>query len=1266
MKIIASLLCFVLSVFGFVYSQSFHHSITWKDSAEAAFSGKQDLPGLFFEGCIPDEETGLPLFFTTFTLDGNFAHYNACIDLEEFEPLSDQETLCLPSGFLPGVHPELKSLELLQVRKNQVMCVTLLPFRKNADGNIEKLVSFRIVFSGISVSTPKALRTYKEKSVLAEGTWVKITTSREGVYKVTGQELIAAGLQIQGIHPSYIRMFGNGGAMLPEQNNLPRTDDLQELAIQVVSENPGVFKENDYILFFAPSPHDWKPVVLPGNMRFEYNPNPYSDVSCYFLTVSASTGKRIQSLVFLNEPPTHIVTTFHDYAVYKPDIVNLAGLGRQWFADRIFGGAAPFSLPAFNFPNIDSTYRVFVRSRFALSASETTRIRLYINDMEFLSPLVTRPNAYWVANATTMTSTFFSQQDVLLPSVEYLAGDPAAQAWVDYIEVNLKRHLVYTGGQFFFRDLASVGEASISKFMLTEPAEELKIWDISAFDNPLDVDFQVENDILIFNLPTPQLREFVAFLPSNVYHVSGIEPVQNQNLHGLEARDLIIVTPQAFLPEAREYARMRCESSDLSVLVVPVEQIYNEFSSGSLDPTAIRDFMKMLYDRAPAGEEPEFLLLFGDGSYDPKDRISDNRNFIPAFQSVESLKLDATYVSDDYYGLLDDGEGLAASGGLDIGIGRFPVNSLAEAAIFRQKVETYLSYNESPAGNWRNIVTMIAHDEDSDRHFLNAEEIAAYLESSHPVFTVEKIYLDAFNRVNIPGGYRYPDVNKAINKQVNDGALLINYIGHGGETGWAHSRVLTVPEINSWNNLLNMPVFITATCSFGRFDNPELLSAGEMVVLNPNGGGIALFTTSRLAYSTFNHNLNKSFTQFFFERANGEINAFGNVLLRAKNANGNNMYIRNFVLLGDPSLHPAIPGYLVHSVRAKSGDIQKSAISSDLTKISVNGFIKNQTNNIVSNFNGLLYPVVYDKPAVYITNANHSSSTPRPFSVRQSVIYKGKVTVTDGQFSFDFLIPKDVNPLLGAGKISYYATDGEVSAHGYFDDFLVGGFVPTGDDDTGPSMEMYLNTPSFRFGDFINDNPLLVALISDPGGVNAFGLGIGHDIVAFLDENTQNPILLNDYYEPDVDRYTGGTVRYHFQNLPEGRHTLRLKAYDLLNNASELCTEFVVTSELAILTGKLYNHPNPFSSETWFTFHHNYFDKPVHVTIDIFDLAGKVVKTIGPLETTSTGTMIEPLYWNGRGNQNQQPGSGVYPYRVTVQTKSGFSGLLYGKLMIMR
>jgi hypothetical protein len=1265
-KFIQLLLFFTLMIPQLMHPQSYECHLQWKPAEEAIFFHEPNATGLHFDGCMLDEDTGLPVFFSNFALAGNYRAYEALINHKIFAPLTEEEKQKLPPFFKADSTIVFVEQELSYTRKRPYMNVSLLPFRTNpASGEIEKLVSFRIDFDGCGNAALKSNRVYASQSVLATGDWFKIKTGEPGIYKIIYQDLSNAGMNLQGVDPGRIKLYGNGGAMLPERNDLPRTDDLREVAIKVVTAVPGVFTTDDYILFYARSPHTWKPVYAVDNSRFEFEKNIYSDFAWYFITVSDEPGKRIQTIPSTTEPATRQVTTFPDFAVYKPDEVNLAKTGKQWFGEKVYGNSPPLQLDDFQFPFIDTSHRVLVRSRFAARDSETSHVKLHVNGHQFPGSPIPKPGSYWYANPSQIEASVYAQEPNIRVKVEYLGSGASAMAWIDYIEINLKRHLSYTGGQFAFRDLMPDGVGAVSQYHLSGAVDGLVLWDVSDFSAPTRIEYSFSDHILEFRLAVAGLSEFVAFAQHDAHQVLVVEPVSNQNLHGLEAHDMIIVSPEIFMNEAENYAQLRRQNSDLSIAVVKLEEIFNEFASGNPDPTAIRDFMKMLYDRAD-GNEPRYLLLFGDGSFDPKNRISDNNNFIPTYQSVESLRLDATFVCDDYFGLLHDGKGHLAAGSLDIGIGRFPVNSSAQANVIIQKTEHYLQSHKHAPGSWQSTISVVAHDEDYDLHFVQAEEITTFINSTHPVYSIDKIYLDAYQRVEIPGGYRYPDVNAAINQRVSDGALLINYIGHGGQTGWAYSRVLTNSDITAWTNIDNMPVFITATCSFGHFDDPDRVSAGELVVINPNGGGIALLTTSRLAFSTINHNLNKSLTRFFLEPENGEPASLGSALMKAKNANNNNYFIRNFVLLGDPSLQPAIPNYKIVTTKINGTNVESNPTLSGMSKVTISGHIEGRYGNKASDFNGIIYTVVYDKPEVFFTNANHSSSSPKPFSLQNTVLHKGRASVENGNFSFSFVVPRDVKPVMGHGKIYYYATSGMVDAHGYSSDFMIGGFNINSDDDEGPEIEMYLNTPDFSFGDLVNENPLLYANLQDQSGINFFGFGLGRDVVAWLNDDTQSPILLNDYYEPDLDSHSSGRIIYPFERLPEGRHSLRIRTFDINNNSSEAYTEFVVTSRLELSSGNLKNYPNPFSEETFFRFNHNYYNQTLSVVIDIYSLTGQRVKTIGPRKVNSNGSNTEPVKWNGTCDNGRPLNPGVYIYRITMHTTNELSNVMQGKLMIIR
>ncbi|MBA3707031.1 MAG: type IX secretion system sortase PorU, partial [Bacteroidetes bacterium] len=692
----------------------------------------------------------------------------------------------------------------------------------------------------------------------------------------------------------------------------------------------------------------------------------------------------------------------------------------------------------------------------------------------------------------------------------------------------------------------------------------------------------------------------------------------------------------------------------LSTVVITPQQIYNEFSSGAQDISAIRDFVKMFYDKAKnANEMPQYLLLFGDGSYDNKKRFGNNTNFIPTYQSDNSSTLIYSYVSDDFYGLLDDSEGLFSPNStadvVDIGIGRFPVKSKSEAQAAINKILNYTKTGlppnttnngcsnqsfSSPFGDWRNTVCLVGDDEDMDLHLDQADQLATLIDTTYDDYNIDKIYLDAYQQESTPGGKRYPDVNDAINKRVEKGCLILNYTGHGGEVGLAHERVVEVSQINKWDNINNMPLIFSATCEFSRFDDPERTSAGEYAFLNPNGAAIALFTTVRLVFASPNFTLNQHFYEAAFEPINGKMPRLGDLYYYMKNqTGGNSVNSRNFTLLGDPALTLAYPKYNISTdtVNAMAVSSSGSDTLKALSTVTVSGYIRDKQNNVLSGYSGVLYPTVYDKPQNIITLSNDGSdSPPRTFSLQKNILYKGKVSVTNGYYKFSFVVPKDIAYQFGIGRISYYAENGSEDAQGNYEKVIIGGsndLAPV--DVNGPDVSLYMNDAKFVFGGLTNENPDLFAILQDVNGINTVGNGIGHDLTAVLDANTENAVVLNDYYQADMNSYKSGTLRYRYSDLSEGKHTLKLKVWDVYNNSSESYTEFVVAKSAELALSHVLNYPNPFTTKTQFYFEQNQCCQLLNVQVQVFTISGKLVKSIATY-VHAEGFRSEPIEWDGR------------------------------------
>ena len=1021
------------------------------------------------------------------------------------------------------------------------------------------------------------------------------------------------------------------------------------------SGNDGTFDKGDYILFYGKGQHVWNW----DNSKFTHEVNQYSDSSYYFLTISESKGKRISQSSLLSTFDIE-TSSFTDYSYYEKDEINLIKSGRTWLGEK-FGAVTHYSFK-FNFPNIDVSSSGTIRSSYV--ARSTNGFVSFIDSVngEYVSTTAVG-NVQSIDYAdygrqVVKTSIFQPKNSLLNLGLFFNKGsNPNALGWLDYIEVTVRRQLKMGGGQMAFRDEKVLNQGNV-KYKLSNITNETKVWDIT---NPLEPSFPKANitgNVVDFIASGDSLREFIAFDESFAFIPKFEGAVQNQNLHGLPQAELLIVAHPNFYSSALELANWHKEKDNMTVNLVTTEQVYNEFSSGSPDITAIRQFVKMFYDRANGNPDamPKYLLLFGDGSYDNKNRISGNSNYIPTYQSDDFLSPTQSYTSDDYFGLLDDYESVKTTDIVDIGIGRLPVRTVNEAQNAVNKIKAYYDLKTMKA--WRNYVTFVADDQDLNDHIANSDYLANYIDVNHPDYNVEKIYFDAYLQQSSSGGQRYPQVNEAIKRRIEQGTLIMNYIGHGGELGWAHERVLEVSDINKMTNKTNLPLMVTATCEFSRYDDPQRTSAGELVLLNPDGGAISLLTTTRVVYASPNFVIAKAFFEHAFIPENGKMPRLGD-LIRITKFYGptNTVNTRNFTLLGDPAIRLAYPQYSIETTDLP--DTLKA-----LGKVTIKGFVKDETGNKMTDYNGTLYPTVFDKAINIQTLANDGGSK-FSFKLQKNVVFKGKASVKNGDFAFTFIVPKDINYLIDKGKISYYSENGAVDANGYSSDFVIGGSDSTSQkDETPPKINLYMNNDKFVYGGVTDENPQLYALLFDDNGFNSTGSGIGHDMVAVLDRKTEEPIILNDYYEADLDSYQSGKIKYPFSKLSNGVHTLTLSAWDVHNNIGEAEVEFVVAESANLALKHILNYPNPFSTNTGFFFEHNQPGQNLHVSVQIFTVSGKIVRTIDSYEL-SNGYRVGPIGWDGLDDFGDKIGNGVYVYKLKVTSPSGESVNKFEKLVIL-
>ncbi len=1156
---------------------------------------------------------------------------------------------------------ELKN-EIVYAQKRKFLKFSFVPLRKNpANQKYEKLVSFdvKLIDTKNERRAKSAKKLYRNKSVLSSGKWVKIKIAKSGVYKLTFAELKKLGIK----DAANVRIFGSGGSMLPFYNSQNKIDDLVENKI---------FIKDETVYFYAQGVVKWQ--YDDKQNIFSQNLNLYSDYAYYFLSSDYNSGENNKVEIAANpqESANQTVNAFDALAFHEIDSVNLIGSGRLWVGEHLdFTTDFHFN---FTMPNLVKGSNVKIISSLLARSPLNTSFNISFEGANFSTNIPAVNYGYTSKFASQKISKFETKAkntDKITVDIVFNKSTASSEAWIDYLTVNARRKLIYTGQQLHFRDTKSVGNGNISQFNIGNANSDLLVWDVSIPTEVKQISTDINGSLLGFKQKTNELKEFVAFELSQAYSPitkgEDVGLVANQNLHGIERADLVIVSPNEFLSFARELKQIHNKNDKLKVVVVSTNQVYNEFSSGAPDVSAIRNFMKMLYDRAKNETElPKYLCLFGDGSYDNRHVFSGNTNFIPTYQSESSLSPTESFVTDDYFGLLDDDEG-EHFGLLDIGIGRFPVKNKTEAAAVIQKIKNYQSIKT--LGEWKNRVCFIADDEDANLHISQANELSNILEKQYSYLNIEKIFLDAYVQKSSSTGQRYPDAVLDIDNQINNGVLLVNYTGHGGKTGLAEERVITIDQIRKWNNAYKLPVFMTATCEFSRFDYYKETTAGEHLFLNPDGGAIAMFTTTRVVYASPNFELNTKFYNYFFENKphSNEAYRLGDIMRLTKNAVGSDMNKRNFTLFGDPALQIANPRYFVKTKTINNHSVEKIDTISAFEKVKITGEIQDESNNLQKNYNGILYASVFDKKQ-NVKTLNNDGDGVFEFSTQKSQIFRGKASVKNGVFQFNFVVPKDIKYNIDKGKISYYADNKQImqDAKGSFTNIFIGGISDnmSDNDKIGPEIDIFLNDENFVDGGITNDRPNLIVGIKDASGINTTGTGIGHNIVATIDNDRNKKYILNDFYEADIDNFTSGKINYKLPKMEVGEHIIRIKAWDIFNNSSVDSIRFTVVDTKEFAIRHVLNYPNPFSTNTSFFFEHNRPNEILEIFIHVFTVSGRIVKTIHT-ELLSPSYRSAGIAWDGKDDFGNKIGRGVYFYKLSVRTNSGEKTSKIEKLLIL-
>lgn len=1140
----------------------------------------------------------------------------------------------------------------------------------NENGVYKKIISFsyRINQSANRTAFSTQSNFSIENSVLASGNWYRFYVKKSGVYRLTRSFLQSIGLNTN-VDPRRIKIYGNGGRMVPLQNSEYYPIDLAENAVQFVGENDGVFDNQDYILFYAEGVDNW------SQENFT-NLNLYEDKSYYYVTFGGDLGKRIPEMPQPTTNPTTTITTFDDYQFHEVDNTNVLELGRIWFGES-------FSITDertfdFLFPNLVTTVPVDFNMHFVTQSSAVTVFSAEANGQALGSQSFSALNpdsSIKAINASIKNAIPLSSDNIEIKIKYDDNGVPNSKAYLNFIRVKAKRNLKGYNKQFRFQSAEAEANIGVGEYQISNATSINQVWDITDIYNVQKIE-NTSGSGFAFRANLGELKKYIA-VDSNDYYSplkDSKSKVENQNLKGTVFKntqgqfqdiDYLIITPKNLTTQAEKLANFHRNYSQMNVKVITLESIYQEFSSGKQDVGAIRNFVKYVYHNASSlDKRVKYLNLFGDASFDFKDRIQRNTNVVPIYQSANSFTDgEFSFASDDFFGLMDDEEGridyysengswINSIKGLDIAVGRMIANSAQQADELVNKVIEY--HDIKSYGNWRNNYVAISDDSDkiSDATLqFRQNALADAIVIQKPFVNVKKILMDSYVQEASAGGKRYPKARQEIFEAFEKGALVFNYLGHGGEDGLSGERIWEKSDGQNLSNQYKYPLYITITCDFSRFDNPTRPTAGEYTYWNPKGGAISMITTVRSIFQGPAEIFNNKLAEYVFSYNGTNQNSIAENLRLAKNFNPNSS--TNIVFyLGDPAIKLAMAEPKV--VLTKVNDIPITDAIPDfqsLAPMKITGEVQDDNGSLLTTYNGEIAINIYDKQITRSTLNNDFLSPPINFNILGETIFRGNASVVNGKFEINFVVPRDIRVPVENGRISFYAKRNQIRLDktGYNTDIKIGGVnLNAVADNTGPTVRLYMNDETFVNGGITNSSPFLLALLQDENGINTAG-GIGHDIVGILDGDETNPYIMNDYYQTELDNHTRGRVYFPYRDLAPGLHTITFKAWDVYNNPITAEIQFVVVGDDSVTLKNVLNYPNPFVSYTEFWFSHNRPFEPLEVQVQVMTITGKIVWTKNQT-VINEGFLSRDIVWDGKDDFGDRIGKGVYVYKLTVKS----------------
>lgn len=1208
-------------------------------------------------------DTILPVFDCQMKLDGEYRYsdYTAEIEYPELAPVTDAEAvrwnLERYRGRI-GEWPEV-SAEVGSSRGEGMLDICFVPIVERG-GIFLKINSFKLVVTkhprmmASSRSASAAVERYAGNSVLHSGRWYKIRVSESGVFRLTRQFLSKIGFN----DPSKVRLYGYGGAVLPETGLENLTDDLPEVPL---------WRSGDNILFYAQGPLSWYRV---DDGSYQHRWNTYSKYGYYFLTADNDVTPAVMEEMPVQTGQAVTVDSYPDYLLYEKDAFSWMESGRMFF-DSYDYATGPTKSYRFNMDGAVGD-AALVSVSFSTDGSSGSVLEASFNGTELGTMTIPPRGGNDVASVKSAKFSYNGPLGGDCTVGLHLKQNSDMSARLDYIRVN------------YFRSLALRGPFSNFR---THPVRTPVIFRIATDRNPVVWNISNHNIRLVpssvsdgFCVTSPtdgsDGNEYVILDPDASFpEPEAVGGIENQNLHSLDSIDMVIIIPAdgSLQTQAERLAEAHRQADGIAVAVIRADRIYNEFSSGTPDATAYRRFMKMLYDKAEPGTGPRYLLLFGGGLWDNRMVTSSWPGMSPdncllCYESENSVSTTSSYVSDDYFGLLEDGKGQKlTTEKIDIGIGRIPVLNVSDAEAVVNKTISYIRGEN--AGEWQNTVVILGDDGDDNLHMSQADELASGIGGSYPSLRLRKLYWDSYPMEASSSGNSYPAVRKDILEQLEEGALLVNYTGHGAHNVFSHENVLLLNDFSTMSSR-HLPLWVTASCDIAPFDaSSECI--GVNALLNPKGGALALLTTTRTVYSSLNMKINVLFDNYVLRQENtlGDAARLAKVQLVTPSSSIQDFSENklHYVLLGDPALHLDVPQSRIVIDSIATDALQDGMpIAQAGGRMTLTGYVAGADGRPDEGFSGTIHPYIYDSMSHIVTRNNaEAANEPFEYDDYDKLLFHGSDSVRSGRFSIELPVTRDIRYSDAAGRAVLYAVSKEgIAVNGHSEDFLVGGtslFMPA--DSAGPDIRMYLNSPDFIDGNSVNSAPCFMAELYDADGINAFGSGIGHDLLLVIDNDPRFTYVLTRYYSPvDID-YRRGRIVFPLPDLPEGKHTLMFRAWDVLGNSSTETVRFEVREGIRPDVMSVTLTENPARERTSFVISH---DRPGSVEsfeLTVADSGGRVMWQ-GTYQDTSKSN-ISVIDWNLVTSSGQKLQRGLYIFKVTMHTKDGAYRSASGKLIIV-